>query len=129
MPIPMAARMNNGIHRALHGIEVINLVKQRLIVDTTNMWIKRTKESRHVRAYSMYCMLTKIKIFGKVRWGNIGSISWVILHLFIPALHSIGSTICNILQDFRIIQRSTFSLASCNKYTDSLTMFIRYGCF
>src|SRR6266480_8115356 len=129
MPAPVTAWMYGAVHRGLHGIKIVYLVYQWLVVDPTNMRIKRTKQDRHVGTNSMQCMLAEIKVPGKICRRDIGGIPRIILHLLITTLHSIGSTICNILKYFRIIQRSALCLASCYQYSNSLTMFICYSCF
>src|SRR5579859_3938161 len=43
MPVPVPAGMDRAIHRGLHLIEIIYLVIEGLIVNATNVRIKRTK--------------------------------------------------------------------------------------
>src|SRR6266487_1207439 len=87
--------MYDAVHRGLHGIKIVYLVYQWLVVDTTNMRIKRTKQDRHVGTNSMQCMLAEIKVPGKICRRDIGGIPRIILHLLITTLHSIATQCIN----------------------------------
>src|SRR6266581_6582330 len=107
MPAPVTAWMYNAVHRGLHGIKVVYLVYQWLVVDATNMRIKRTKKDRHVGANSMHCTLAEIKVPGKVCWWDIGGKSRIILHFLITTLHSVCSALGNIIKRICTVKGGT----------------------
>src|SRR6266567_5735629 len=56
MPVPIAAWMYRAVHRALHLIEIRDLVIERLNIDAANMWIKRTQQDWNLWSHSMHSL-------------------------------------------------------------------------
>src|SRR5947209_6292596 len=97
MPVPMTLRMYYCVHRLLHLIEVAHLIEQGLMIDTSYMWIERTKQDWYFWTYSMHSVLAEIIKPGEVLRRNIQEgDTGVLLHLFVTTLDCIRQTLSSI---------------------------------
>ena len=93
--------MHRGIHSFLHGVKIVHLANQRVIIDAADMGIERPQNNRDAGSHGMHRLLTQIKEFRKDSGGNI-TIERTRLHLLIAALHGIGCSLGSIAHDSSI---------------------------
>ena len=123
-PVPVPTWMNRSIHIVLHGIEVICLCYQGIIVLPSYMRIIRANDDRNFRTHGMHGLLAKIIEFSEDRWWYI-TIKWALLHLLISALYCVGTSLSSIIHPTRVIEsRIGCPLTKREHNTHALTMIL-----
>src|SRR5438034_413035 len=101
MPVPLPARMDRSVHRILHGVKIVHLSEQRIVINTSYLGIKRPKNNRYFGTYCVHGLLAQVIEFGKDRWRDIPG-GRARFHLLIATLHSVSSALGRIFKDFCI---------------------------
>lgn len=121
-PAPMPTRIDDGVHRFFHSIEVSHLLSQQAVVRPDHMGIEGAEQNRNAGAYRMHRSCTEIiELRVEVGW-HISGGGRIILHLLVTALHGICFTRGGILEIALIEDDTQIGLAHIQENPDTLFM-------
>src|SRR5437588_984435 len=127
MPIPVPAGMDRSVHRILHGVKIVHLSEQGIVVNTSYLGIKRPENNRYSGTYSVHGLLAQVIEFGKDCRRDI-PVGRTRFHLLVAALHGIGRTLGGIIENTCIKEPFiSCPLAEREHDTHTLAMELGYG--